>query len=482
MRHIIIVIVVIIVIFMIEYFVHQNKFSHYVNYLKYTKLNDNISLEDSNIYIGKNPTDECIYQDQEDKAKCSKVPRISSDNYKISFEKLVCSDTNSAKDCLDNKKCKIVHIPDINNPTQDTPYCRSDNDVNVESDLIVDDYLLLGDTQDHQVKVDINLIRKIKNLPYHFDKTGPINNEEETICLVNGPVDLPRCVEDDTGKYYIKTKGGDETIDSGYDQSKDCKYKINNNNPVADTFGSYSAPRNALPFIEHSKFRTLKHCKKYLENNYQDIKNNTNTDDQIRDMCPALDSQYHKENDDRISCIQKHHLEMLDGERPISLRSFGNVYPFTFFQEKYNGLPRIKRGMNDNEDIKLPGSGQGPKSVNVKRHYELKVYSKPNYTGSSKTIRFPGNKNLGNSFPNGIRSYRTKTLADKDQTNNICLSKYALSLPPRYNATPNKNSMFTVKPCSYDNADQLFYIDFANSTNITGEHEHPHIHNKNHIH
>ena len=55
MRHIIIVLVVIIVIFIIEYFIHKKNLSHYVNYLKYTKLNNDISLEDSNIYIDRNP-------------------------------------------------------------------------------------------------------------------------------------------------------------------------------------------------------------------------------------------------------------------------------------------------------------------------------------------------------------------------------------------------------------------------------------------
>ena len=68
------------------------------------------------------------------------------------------------------------------------------------------------------------------------------------------------------------------------------------------------------------------------------------------------------------------------------------------------------------------------------------------------------------------------------QINNICLSKNELSLPPKYNQGSTKNNIFTVNPCSYDNAEQLFYIDFDNSTNITGEHEHPHTHNNNDVH
>jgi len=493
MRHIIIVLVVIIVIFVIEYFVYKNKWSHYVNYLKYTKVDDDISLEDSNIYIGKNPTDECISQDN-----CLKVPRINYDSsLDVDFEKLLCSDTNNAADCLHNNKCKTVVLPDVNPSSttssttgtnqQDKVYCRSDNDINVENDLIVDDYLLLGDTQDHQIKIDINLIRKIKNLPYHFDKTAAINNEDETICLVNGPVDLPRCVEDDEGKYYIKTKGGDETIDSGYDETKDCKYTIPDE---LDSFkpGNPTPPNPAGYYIENSKFRTLKHCKKYLEDNYQTIKNKTDTQAKIDAMCYNLESQYEKKTDERVSCIQKHHLEMLNGDRPIALRTFGNVYPFTFFQRKYNALPRFKYGMENNENMNLPaGSGQGPKSVNVKRNYELKVYSGPNYTGSSKTIKFPGSRNVG--FSNGIRSYKTKVIKEGatekleyGKAKNVCLSKNKLKLPPNYNANASETEIFTVKPCSYDDADQLFYINFEKGSFTTDGHEHPHIHGNDDTH
>ena len=489
-----ILLIVIIVIVVIEYVVYKkNRISHYVNYLKYTETDSNISLEDSNIYVGNNPKDECIQKENQ----CESIKRINTDSiYGNDFHKLICTDEQHAKilgnqsntsnidTCITNKKCKTVILPKIDG-TGTKGYCKSENDINVENDLVVNDYLLLGDTTDHQVKIDINLLRKIKNLPYHFDKTNAINNDEETICLVNGPVDLPRCVEDEIdGKYYIKVRGGDETRDIGYDNTKDCKYKIGSTGNVADTAIGNSTGVSGN-YIQNSKFRNMKHCKDYLKNNYQTIKNNTDTDQKIQTMCPTINTT--KNTDDRISCIQKHHIEMLKGERPIALRTFGNVYPFTFFKGTYNALPRIKRGMENNDDFQFPpGSNRGPKSVNVKKNYTLKVYSGQNYTGSSKTIQFPGSKNVG--FPNGIRSYKTQLSKpgtteklEYGKAKHICVSKHEEVLPPTFNANKSKTNVFTVKPCSYDDTDQLFYLDIPKE-NLSGEHSHSHIHNTNDTH
>ena len=72
-----ILLIVIIVIVVIEYVVYKkNRISHYVNYLKYTETDSNISLEDSNIYVGNNPKDECIQKENQ----CESIKRINTDS------------------------------------------------------------------------------------------------------------------------------------------------------------------------------------------------------------------------------------------------------------------------------------------------------------------------------------------------------------------------------------------------------------------
>lgn len=410
---------------------HKQKFT---NYIKNTDIIDNINLNDSIVHIATIPKDECIKR-------------------------------NTVVSCLADDKCRVRERNNPQNEQETIKECVSRNDINIENDLIVNNHIYLG--TDIKRKIDINTLRRIKNMPVHFNKSININNPQETICLTNGSIDLPRCVQDDAGNFYIKLKGKDETSDHGYDAAKDCKYKIQNSdnktNIDSDDFNN-----------ENNSFKSLISCNTFLKDNYDNIKSaNTSTNNSC-----GNDSAVTK-TDTNYSCIQKHHIEMLDGKRPISLRSFASIMPFTFFRKRFNEPPYFSRGIDDTPDFDVaPPSKKGPMSANISKNYKLISYSEPNYQGKRRVYRYPGVKDVSGDMPNGIRSYKVEhDTTPADKLKHVCLTRAdQFESINSWNENPSKKNVYIPEPCSYDNPYQMFYMEFNKGNLSSDGHRHPHFH------
>lgn len=430
------IIVILIFIIILEFI---KKKQYFTNFIKNTDIIDNINIKDSIIYIGSNPKDPCIKR-------------------------------NSIATCLADKKCRIRERINPKNSQEIIKECVSSNDINVEKDLIVNNYLELG-TGMNKRRIDINTLRRIKNLPIHFNKTSNINNSQETICLTNGSLDLPRCVQTENGKFYIKLRGKDETSDHGYNATKDCKY-------TAVSGGDRTGIENADINNTTNEFNSLNACNAYLKNNYTTIKDtNPNT------RCGA--NSIPEKTDTNYSCIQKHHIEMLNGHRPIGLRTFASVSPFTFFQKRFNEPPWFVRGIDNNPDFDVsPPNKKGPMSVNIDKAFKLIAYSQPNYRGTKKVYGYPGVKDVSGNMPNGIRSYKVQHAWNTTgKLKNICLTRaHEFENAPSWNASKRKRGVYIPEPCSYDNKYQMFYMEFDKDILRSDGHEHPHYHNNDKVH
>lgn len=439
------IIVILIFIIILEFI---KKKQYFTNFIKNTDIIDNINIKDSIIYIGSNPKDPCIKR-------------------------------NSIATCLVDKKCRIRERINPNNSQETIKECVSSNDINVEKDLIVNNYLELG-TGMYKRKIDINTLRRIKNLPIHFNKTSNINNSQETICLTNGSLDLPRCVQTEGGKFYIKLRGKDETSDHGYNATKDCKYTA-----VSD--GNKTGIHQTDINTTTNEFNSLNACNTYLKNNYNDNNNikSANTANNNSCLAGSNPSNAVTKTDTNYSCIQKHHIEMLNGHRPIGLRTFASISPFTFFRKRFNEPPYMVRGLDDNKDFDVsPPTKKGPMSVNIHKKYKLIAYSQPNYGGVSKTYRYPGVKDVSGDMPNGIRSYKVRhDDVPASKLKHVCLTRAnEFENAPSWNASKKKTNVYTPEPCSYDNKYQMFYMEFDKDILRSDGHEHPHYHNNDKVH
>ena len=172
--------------------------------------------------------------------------------------------------------------------------------------------------------------------------------------------------------------------------------------------------------VSNKSFKSLIYCNNYLKNNYNDIKG-ANTSQ--NNTCGGNSTV--TKTDTNYSCIQKHHIEMLNGKRPVSLRSFASIMPFTFFIKRFNEPPYVSRGIDDNPDFDvMPPTKKGPMSVNIAKKYKLIAYSDSNYRGTKRTYRYPGVKDVSGEMPNGIRSYKVEhDDASKDKLKHICLTR-----------------------------------------------------------
>lgn len=429
--------IILILTFIVLLQILKNNKQKFTNYIKNSDIIDNINLKDSIIHIGSNPTDECIKR-------------------------------NSTFECLADNKCRVRERLNPQNSLELIKECVSKNDVNIEADLIVNNHFYIGNGMSRR-KIDINTLRRIKNMPVHFNNATNINDPQETICLTNGSLDLPRCVQDNSGNFYIKLRGKDETSDHGYDATKDCKYKIQNSDNKTNIDND--------DFNSNNRFKSLVSCNKFLKDNYNNIKNANTT---ATNTCGSNSTV--TKTDTNYSCIQKHHIEMLNGKRPISLRTFASILPFTFFIKRFNEPPYVSRGLDDNPDFDIaPPTNKGPMSVNISQKYKLIAYSQPNYRGTRKTYRFPGVKDVSRDMPNGIRSYKVEhDTTPTDKLKHICLTRAdKFKSANTWNATPSKKSVYIPEPCSYDNPYQMFYMDFEKGKITTDEHEHPHFHKGN---
>lgn len=421
----------IVVIFIILLEVIKKK-QYFTNFIKNSDIIDDINLIDSNVYIGSKPKDHCLKH-------------------------------STINECEQDSKCRVRQRNNLS-----ISECVSNNNINVQDDLIVNNYIYLGSGM--RRKIDINTLRRIKNMPIHFNKSNNINSERDTICLSNGSIDLPRCVQASAGNFYIKMRGKDETSDEGYDNSKDCKLRLLTS---PDITGIDNTEINS----SDNSFRSLNACNTYLKNNYDDI-----TDITRGTSINCSTNEDVTNTDTNISCIQKHHIEMLNGVRPVSLRTFANVLPFTFFQNRFNEPPIIIRGLDDVKDFDvMPPNKKGPMSVNIDKNFKLIAYSLPNFRGTKRTYRYPGAKDVSRAFPNGIRSYQVEHESiPKNKIKHLCLTRsHEFENSSYYNATPSKKEVYKPEPCSYDNNYQMFFMEFDNKNMTTSGHNHPHFHKEN---
>lgn len=432
--------ILLILIFLVILEIFKNKKQKFINYIKNSDIIDNINLNDSIVHIATTPKDECIKR-------------------------------STIVSCLADDKCRVRERPNPQNQQETISECVSKNDINIEDDLIVNNHIYIGSGMNRR-KIDINTLRRIKNMPVHFSKSSNINNPQETICLTNGSIDLPRCVQDNAGKFFIKLKGKDETSDHGYNATKDCKYT-----GVRESNGNIAGNRTGIEDDDintTNDFNSLNACNTYLKNNYPTIKN-ANTS--ATNTCGSNSTV--TKTDTNYSCIQKHHIEMLNGKRPISLRSFASIMPFTFFIKRFNEPPYVARGIDDNPDFDvLAPTKKGPMSVNIAKKYKLIAYSQPNYTGTRKVYKYPGVKDVSGDMPNGIRSYKVEhETTPTDKLKHICLTRAdQFESANTWNQAPSEKKVYIPEPCSYDNPYQMFYMEFTKGNVTNDGHSHPHFH------
>ena len=129
-----------------------------------------------------------------------------------------------------------------------------------------------------------------------------------------------------------------------------------------------------------------------------------------------------KGKDNTPNCIEKHHIEMLNGSRPINIKSITQSKPFRLYSGlDYSGR-ELKIGFNYNDANNLPYYGDfnewlNPgdhgkwKSLKIDGPYNAIIYSKPNFGFGTTGEKINDNFNLTQDEANAIVA-REKTIEE----------------------------------------------------------------------
>jgi hypothetical protein len=120
-----------------------------------------------------------------------------------------------------------------------------------------------------------------------------------------------------------------------------------------------------------------------------------------------------KGEDDTPNCIEKHHMEMLNGSRPINIKSITQSKPFKLYTGiSYTGR-EFRIGFNYENAKELPYLGDfnswlNPgdhgkwKSLKIEGPYNAIIYSKPNFGYGDSDVNIKDNYNLTQDEANAI--------------------------------------------------------------------------------
>ena len=148
------------------------------------------------------------------------------------------------------------------------------------------------------------------------------------------------------------------------------------------------------------------------------------------------------------SCINKHPIKVLKGEKPFKVNTYVTPKPFTFFSEKnYSGWA-------NGYETKVYASllaNKGVKSYKISDpNYTFTAFENPNNEGRSVEMTAAESGDVTGLFPNGFKSISPKS-SKGNKLNNFCFQNSQVIHKPNDN-----NEYIQAVPC--ENSTDVYYI------------------------